>query len=195
MTSPFHSIPGFGFAVVLTNAPSVEIFGETHADVDSNLISLVVTRAVALWGNRWTGAHLRWARRFMKLTHDQLAHLFRVERSTVTKWESRRDKTTGMPWTTEHALRAQLLGSLGETELGASTLLSGVQVHDSAVVPLTIDWNVQPFGYAVHRWLRSCEGAGVMQDCRQAQLPITAMQDGSRPLVVRNDGGDYDVAG
>jgi hypothetical protein len=195
MTHSSTLVAGFGFPVVLHNAPTVEIFGESHADVDSNLLPLVVSRALALLDARWTGAQLRWARRFMNLTHEQLAEAFRLERSTVTKWESRRDKSTGMPWTSEQAVRAQLLRSLGETHFGASTLLCSVTLQDSHADSLTIDWPTQQFGYAAHRWLCSSVGAHVMQHCGPSSLVATPPTEGSSVKALTHDGDNYDVAG
>ena len=101
-TYPYY---GLGFRVILTNVPMIKIYGEWVPDVNFSEIEDRMSVKVPLKSARLTGYEVRFLRRHMNLTMDDLAKLLDVTRQIVIQWEKCGDEPTKMETSNERVLR------------------------------------------------------------------------------------------
>jgi hypothetical protein len=96
---------GFGFPVRLRNVPMIEIRGAWTPDIDYNVLTNVVLRALCIKPARLTGCEVRFIRQHNALTLQEFAQQFGVSHPAVMKWERTEERPTGMQWGTEKDIR------------------------------------------------------------------------------------------
>lgn len=99
---------GFGFPVILVNAPMKIEQGEEIPDVNFNRIQDSLFQALLLKPSRLSGAEVKFLRHYLELTQDAFSKTVKVERSLVSKWETKDLKATGMSPHIEIFLRLKL---------------------------------------------------------------------------------------
>jgi transcriptional regulator with XRE-family HTH domain len=104
---------GLGFRVNILNVPLILAEGEWIPDVDFNLVEERMAVAVPLKPAPLTGHEVRFLRRHLGLTLEQLAGQLGVTRQGVMKWEKEGDAVTRMSPTTETVLRLYALEAKG----------------------------------------------------------------------------------
>ena len=96
---------GFGFPVVLEQAPLVQIRGKWTPAINYNLLARAVLCQLAELNGRLTGHQVRFVRHHFEMTLQAFATRFGVSHVAVLKWEQRGNKPTGMTWSTEKDIR------------------------------------------------------------------------------------------
>ncbi len=102
---------GFGFPVVLVQVPMVRVRGEWTPDVNMDVLSRRVLRAVAEKPVRLTGAEVRFVRHSVSMTLEEFASRFGVTHPAVLKWERSGNHPTAMSWAIEKDIRLEILRS------------------------------------------------------------------------------------
>jgi DNA-binding transcriptional regulator YiaG len=87
---------GFGFPIILLNAPVKVEYGEEIPDVNFNHIQNILFHALLLKPSRLSGAEVKFLRHYLELTQEAFSKTLKVERSLISKWESKALKATGM---------------------------------------------------------------------------------------------------
>ena len=80
---------GFGFPVIIRNAPVKKTRHGDVVDLDFGEIEDALFMAIAEKPTRISGAELKFVRSHMNLTQEGFAGLIGVERSSVAKWEKK----------------------------------------------------------------------------------------------------------
>jgi transcriptional regulator with XRE-family HTH domain len=104
---------GLGFKVDLIDVPLMEIDGEWVPDVNYNVIEDYVGFLVGLKPAPLTGAEVRFLRRHVGMTLDDLAARLGVTRQGAIKWEKSGDHPTKMGLATEKLFRMIVLDRKG----------------------------------------------------------------------------------
>lgn len=106
---------GFGFPVVLLNAPMQRVGGDAYVDLSDTLLSAAVLRALLLSPCRWTGDQVRYVRTALRRTQLELAAALHITgETTVSKWERRRAQCASLDSCVEFSLRVLVLEALAE---------------------------------------------------------------------------------
>lgn len=100
-----HVDHGFGFPVKLLNVSMVKIRGEWTPEINYNLLAEIVLRELCEKDGRLTGNEIRFIRQHFEMTLQQFAKRFGVTHPGVLKWETLKNKPTGMNWATEKDIR------------------------------------------------------------------------------------------
>ena len=101
---------GLGFPVKLINWPHIEIDGQLEPDINYELLADRVFASLPEKPSQLTGAEIKFIRYKMEMTQAAFAKWLRtVDTSTITKWEAKDLKPTGMGADTEYALRLRLI--------------------------------------------------------------------------------------
>jgi DNA-binding transcriptional regulator YiaG len=99
---------GFGFPIILLNAPIRVEHGEEIPDVNFNRLQDTLFHALLLKPSRLSGAEVKFLRHYLELTQEAFGKTVKVERSLVSKWETKYLKATGMSSHIEIFLRLKL---------------------------------------------------------------------------------------
>ena len=99
---------GFGFPIILLNSPVKVENGEEIPDVNFNHIQDSLFHALLLKPSRLSGAEVKFLRHYLELTQEVFSKTLKVERSLISKWESKDLKVTGMSSHIEIFLRLKL---------------------------------------------------------------------------------------
>lgn len=99
---------GFGFPIVLANAPTKQVLGKVVPDVNYNELRAILFVALIRKPSRLSGAEIHFLRLHLEMTQDSFAKLLKVERSLVSKWEGKDLRATGMTIHAEIYLRLKL---------------------------------------------------------------------------------------
>lgn len=108
MTRKTVKFNGFGFPVILLNAPMKIEHGEEIPNVNFNRLQDNLFQALLLKPSRLSGAEVKFLRHYLKLTQEAFSKTLKVERSLISKWESKDLKATGMSSHIEIFLRLKL---------------------------------------------------------------------------------------
>ena len=108
MTRKTVKFNGFGFPVILLNVPMKVEHGEEIPDVNFNHIQANLFQALLLKPSRLSGAEVKFLRHYLELTQEAFSKTVKVERSLISKWESKDLKATGMSSHIEIFLRLKL---------------------------------------------------------------------------------------
>ncbi len=103
---------GFGFPVVLSNVPMVQVRGVWTPDVNFNELEKKLLAALACKPVRLTGNEVRFIRHSLSMTLEQFAERFGVTHPAVLKWEAAKNRPTKMTWAVEKDIRLEILSSL-----------------------------------------------------------------------------------
>lgn len=112
-TQALYAYWGLGFRVNLRNVPMMQFDGEWVPDIDFNALENGAALALTIKPLPLTGAEVRFLRRHLGQTLDQLAARLGVTKQGVGKWELRGDAETGMSASTEKVLRMLVLEAKG----------------------------------------------------------------------------------
>lgn len=104
---------GLGFEVRLINVNLIQIENEWVPDLDFNLLEEHMSYAVPFKPDKLAGNEVRFLRRHLGLTLDDLAAKLGVTRQGVIKWEKTGDRPTNMNLATEKLFRMITLEAKG----------------------------------------------------------------------------------
>lgn len=123
---------GLGFPLVLVNAPTKVVFGETVPDIDFDRLERIVFLDLIFKRSRISGAELRFIRHRMGLSQADFAKELNVDRTAVSKWESKDLTSTGMEPNTEAYLRSKMVRFVSKSRLMLEIVKSiGSRMHES----------------------------------------------------------------
>ena len=111
---------GLGFPILLKGVKTFEFRGETLPKINHRELEDKVFKAL-LWNpTHFSGAHLAFVRRYMKLSQKKFASLLGLStHATISTWESKRDHATGMPATTEVVIRLLMADLIRNSKFAA----------------------------------------------------------------------------
>jgi len=107
-----HIDVGFGFPVKLVNVPMTKVRGEWTPAINYHLLAQVVLKELCEKDSKLTGIEVRFVRQHFEMTLQQFAKRFGVTHPAVMKWESMKNKSTGINWATEKDIRLFVLHKL-----------------------------------------------------------------------------------
>ena len=105
---------GFGFPVLLLNAPMVKVRGVWTPDLNYNELAQGILETMAVHPARLSGSEIRFVRLYFEKTLKKFAERFGVTHPAVKKWEQTKLKPAKMGWSTEKDVRLFILESLGK---------------------------------------------------------------------------------
>ncbi|MEZ4819253.1 MAG: hypothetical protein R3A45_04930 [Bdellovibrionota bacterium] len=104
---------GFGFPVILINAPVVTVRGVETLNINYKEYAKAVLAALAHKSARLTGNEIRFIRLYFEKTLVEFAQRFgQKSYQAVKKWEDFGNKATAMNWPTEKDIRLFILDEL-----------------------------------------------------------------------------------
>ena len=97
---------GLGFPVVLKGVETFEFRGEILPKINHREIEDMAFKALLWVPAHFSGMHLSFVRTYMKLSQKKLATILGLKtHATISGWERKEEKPTGMPSTTEVVIR------------------------------------------------------------------------------------------
>lgn len=103
-----------GFPVLLVDPPMVTVRGHEVPDVNLRALQEAVFRLLVVKPARFTGAEVRFVRKYLRLRQVDLAEVLnRANHTVVSQWESRGDEPAGMDYNTEVVLRIWMAAKTG----------------------------------------------------------------------------------
>jgi len=102
----------FGFPVKLLHVPMTKFRGEWTPAINYNLLAEVVLKELCEKDSKLTGSEVRFIRQHFEMTLQHFAKRFGVTHPAVMKWESMKNKSTGINWATEKDIRLFVLHKL-----------------------------------------------------------------------------------
>lgn len=103
-----------GFPILLVDPPMIEVRGQQVPDVNLRELQEAVFRQLVVKPARFTGAEVRFIRKFLRMRQADLARVLNMaNHSVVSQWESREDQSTGMEYNTEVLLRVWMAAKAG----------------------------------------------------------------------------------
>ncbi len=113
-----HLDLGFGFPVIIINAPFKQVRGEWILDIDFNKFEETVLEALATKPSRLTGNEVKFIRNYFNMDLKSFGNRFGdVAHSAVIKWERFRDNFTNMNWATEKDIRLFIVEKINPKSL------------------------------------------------------------------------------
>ena len=111
MGNNFYKYEVLGFPVFIVNPVFKDISGERYLDIDHGKFMKNVFKALTHKKTRISGAELKFIRKYMKMTQDDLVRIVfdnEIDRSVVSRWESKKNGTSGMSFSQETMLRMRM---------------------------------------------------------------------------------------
>ena len=105
---------GLGFPIKLINVPMTKILGEWVMDIDMNKFQLFIFHGLIHKPSRLTGCELKFLRKFLEMTTQDLGKKLGVTHPAILKWEK---ETAKMSLTQEIYLRMQFSEYLDHKEV------------------------------------------------------------------------------
>lgn len=133
---------GFGFKVKLLNVPMIKVRGAWTPDIDYNLLTEAILKALCEKPARLTGHEVRFIRLHFEMTLQEFAKRFSVSHAAVIKWEKMKNKPTSMNWATEKDLRLFLLSQLSSRPKDLAALygeLEEVKENKGKIIQLDLE--------------------------------------------------------
>lgn len=97
---------GLGFPINLIRVKTREFRGETIPDINHRELEDQVFKILLWLPAHFSGAHLSFVRGYMGLSQKELANMLGLKtHATISGWEGKENKVTGMPRTTEVIIR------------------------------------------------------------------------------------------
>jgi DNA-binding transcriptional regulator YiaG len=109
---PIFTDQRFGFPVQIVNAPTRLAFGEVVLDINANVLRAAVLATLAARPEALAGAHVRFIRRTLNMSMQQLAEQIGVSHAAVSKWEKHQDEPTEMNVAAEKLIRQFALSAI-----------------------------------------------------------------------------------
>jgi len=103
---------GFGFPIVLKNAPMVKVRSKWTLDIDYNVLAKKVLAELAGLEGKLSGNQVKFIRLQLEMTLQQFASRLGITHPAILKWERMGNKPTGMNWSTEKDIRLFVIKEL-----------------------------------------------------------------------------------
>lgn len=111
---------GLGFTIYLKEVKTREFRGEILPDINHRKLEDMVFKMLLWLPAHFSGAHLSFVRGYIGLSQKEFATILGLKtHSTVSGWESKEDKATGMPSTTEVIVRLLMADFIRESEFAS----------------------------------------------------------------------------
>ena len=95
-----------GFPIDLIGVKTCQFRGEILPDINHRELEDKVFKILPWFPANFSGSHLSFIRSYMNLSQKEFATLLRLKtHATISGWENKNDRTTGMPGTTEVIIR------------------------------------------------------------------------------------------
>lgn len=107
---------GLGFPIQLKECPMKKVVGEWVIDINLNALQLLVFKELIHKPSSLTGREIRFMRKFMDLTTEELGKMLGVTHAAVVKWEKEQSK---MSQVQEIYIRMRLSSMLMDREINA----------------------------------------------------------------------------
>jgi len=135
-----HVDYGFGFPVKLLNVTMVRIRGNWTPALNYNRLAEVVLDELSRKKGRLTGYEVRFIRQHFEMTLQDFAKRFGVTHPGVMRWESVKDRITGMNWSTEKDIRLFIFVRMHEKSKELAELYKALEtiVHGGKVVEIDV---------------------------------------------------------
>ncbi len=106
-----------GFPILLIDPPMITVRGQQVPEVNMHELQELVFHMLIVKPSRFTGAEVRFIRKYLRLRQADLAQVLNMaNHSVVSQWESREDEPTGMEYNTEVLLRVWMAAKIGEND-------------------------------------------------------------------------------
>ena len=97
---------GLGFPIVLRGVKTFEFRGEILPKINHRELEDMAFNTLLWMPAYFSGVHLLFVRTHMKLSQKKLASILGLKtHATISGWEGKKEKATGMPSTTEVVIR------------------------------------------------------------------------------------------
>jgi DNA-binding transcriptional regulator YiaG len=97
---------GLGFPIVLKGVKTFEFRGETMPKINHRELEDMVFKTLLWLPAHFSGMHLAFVRTYMKFSQKEFASTLGLKtHATISGWEGKKEKATGMPSTTELVIR------------------------------------------------------------------------------------------
>ena len=97
---------GLGFPIVLKGVKTFEFRGETLPKINHRELEDMAFKTLLWMPSHFSGMHLSFVRTYMKLSQKKFASILGLKtHATISGWEGKKEKATGMPSTTEVVIR------------------------------------------------------------------------------------------
>ena len=110
---------GFGFDVLVRNAPVKSVDGDEFLDIDMNELKVITAKALLVNSQKFTGNQIKFLRTFLKLSHNSIADKIQVPASTLRSWEDKGSAVSGLSLEQEKAFRIFVIHSILDQEKNA----------------------------------------------------------------------------
>ncbi len=116
---------GLGFPIIFTKVPVKNIWDELVPDINHRQLQDIVFRTLLCEKIKLSGAHLSFVRHYMELKQEDLAKKLGLSgHSMISKWESKKQNSTGMSSATEAAVRALMREYLHEPHISLQEFIA-----------------------------------------------------------------------
>lgn len=106
-----------GFPVILKGVKTFEFRGETLPKINHRELEDRVFKLLLWHPAHFSGAHLAFVRGYMKLSQKKFATMLGLStHATISTWEGKKNKATGMPATTEVVIRLLMADFIEDQE-------------------------------------------------------------------------------
>lgn len=106
---------GLGFPVHLIGVKSREFRGEILPDINHRILEDMVFKTLLWMPARFSGAHLSFVRGYMRLSQKDFATMLGLKtHTTISAWESKENKATGMQRAIEVIIRLLMAEFINE---------------------------------------------------------------------------------
>lgn len=106
---------GLGFPIILEGVKTREFRGELLPDINHRELEDLVFKTLLWLPAHFSGAHLSFVRGYMGLSQKEFATMLGLKtHATISGWELKENKATGMLGTTEVVVRLLMAEFIGE---------------------------------------------------------------------------------
>ncbi len=106
---------GLGFPIVLKGVKTFQFRGETLPKINHRELEDMVFKALLRHPAHFSGAQLAFIRGYMNLSQKNLASILGLStHATISGWEGKKERATGMPATTEVVIRLLMADFIGD---------------------------------------------------------------------------------
>ena len=102
-------LEALGFPIELRDVPMRKSLGEWMLDIDYNELQEAVALTLSADHARLTGNHIKFLRKYLKMTRVKFAEFLGVTQPCVTKWEQFGNKATNMSRSAEKDIKLKVL--------------------------------------------------------------------------------------
>ena len=106
---------GLGFPIILEGVKTREFRGEILPDINHRVLEDLVFKTLLWLPAHFSGDHLSFVRGYMGLSQKEFATMLGLKtHATISGWELKKNKATGMLGTTEVVVRLLMAEFIGE---------------------------------------------------------------------------------